>query len=405
MIRSKSSFLLSSIKRGIPLQGLNNKTLLNINNNSNINNNETTLLNKYYTSNCSTTKPYVKQFSSESLWNKISDNTKKLVENLQTENTLYLSRLITLIESTRDDHQEQARMVVSYLLQRSKENNTQYKSFRIGISGPPGAGKSTFIEAFGKHLTSLNHKVAVLAIDPSSVRSGGSVLGDKTRMVELSVDPNAYVRPSSTRGSLGGICKSTSDTIVLCESAGFDVVLVETVGVGQSEVSIDEMIDIFVLLVPPANGDELQGLKKGIMESADLIVVNKADGELLPKARFTVSEYMSALKLQRPKSENWKATVISCSSLSKEGIDNVWNMMMKYKDTMLKCGEFKYKRSLQKETFMKKLIDDEIVQKLWADPNVQRLLPSLEAQVREGNISPSLASINIINEFLKDKKD
>ncbi|KAM9979524.1 hypothetical protein ACTFIY_008765 [Dictyostelium cf. discoideum] len=345
------------------------------------------------------------EFSSSKLYEKINDENKELLKKIDSKNSLYLSKLITTVESSREDHQEQSRMIISYLSSLAKEKGTQYNSFRIGISGPPGAGKSTFIEAFGKYLTSLGHRVAVLAIDPSSVRSGGSILGDKTRMTELAVDENAYVRPSATRGSLGGITKGTSDTIILCESAGYDIVIVETVGVGQSEVSIDDMVDCFVLLVPPANGDELQGLKKGIVESADIVVVNKADGELLPKARFTVSEYTSAFKLQRPKNQHWISKVVSCSSISKEHIDKVWNTMCEFKKVMMNCGDLKTKRSLQKETFMKKLLEEELLTLLHHNEDVQKVLPYFEQQVKDGILSPTLASNEIIKTFLISEKN
>ncbi|KYQ94137.1 hypothetical protein DLAC_11587 [Tieghemostelium lacteum] len=338
--------------------------------------------------------------SKDSLFSRIKDENKQLLHNLQSQNTMYLSRLITLIESKREDHQEQSRLIISYLLQKQRESKD--RSFRIGISGPPGAGKSTFIEYFGKYLTGseCNHKVAILAIDPSSVRSGGSILGDKTRMTELSVDPNAFIRPSSSRGTLGGIAKGTADTVVLCESAGFDIVLIETVGVGQSEVSMDDMVDMFVLLVPPANGDELQGLKKGIVESSDIVVVNKADGELMPKARFTVSEYQSAFKLQRPKFENWIPKVLSVSSQEKNGIEKVWKTMCDFKQEMIKSGEFQKKRSKQNHTIMRKIIEEEIVEKLFESETVEQILPQYEEQVKSGEISASYASDQIIKAFL-----
>ncbi|EGC38549.1 hypothetical protein DICPUDRAFT_75901 [Dictyostelium purpureum] len=346
-------------------------------------------------------------YSPENIYKKITDDNKKLLENIKSENTIYLSKLITKVESTRDDHQEQSRYIISYLqsLQQKEKNEDKNKTYRIGITGPPGAGKSTFIESFGKHLTSLGNKVAVLAIDPSSIRTGGSIMGDKTRMQQLSVDPNAYVRPSATRGFLGGITKGTSDTIVLCESAGFNIIIVETVGVGQSEVSIEHLVDVFCLIVPPANGDELQGLKKGISELADLVVVNKADGDLLPKARFTVSEYLSAFKIQRPKNLKWIPRVLSCSSVTKEHIDNVWNEMLNFKKVMMETGDFTRKRAEQKELFMKKLIEEELSMMLLNNEEVQKLIPYFETQVRDGIISPSLASNEIIKTFMEYERN
>ncbi|EGG17916.1 Methylmalonic aciduria type A protein [Cavenderia fasciculata] len=344
------------------------------------------------------------------LYEKLTDQNKKLIDGISNSHRVELARLITLIESSKEDHQQQARLIISILMQIAKKEEESRgkhgkpKSFRIGISGPPGAGKSTFIEAFGRYLTTkLNKKVAVLAIDPSSVRTGGSILGDKTRMVELSKDPNAYVRPSSSRGSLGGITKSTSDTMVLCEGAGYDVIIVETVGVGQSEVSVEEMVDIFMLLVPPANGDELQGLKKGIVEMSDLVVVNKADGELLPRARFTVAEYMSAFKVQRPKSENWRPKVLSCSSLTNENIDTVWNTMNEYQTLMIGTGELGEKRSNQKQTWMWRYIEDELMTRLHSSKSLNQVIPILEQQVKQGEISPSLAADQIIKMFMSTK--
>ncbi|GAM28444.1 hypothetical protein SAMD00019534_116200 [Acytostelium subglobosum LB1] len=354
------------------------------------------------TSNTNTTPPVL---TKSSLYERLLDRNKALIDGITSEDRVNLSRLITLVESSREDHQQQARLIVSILLQQSKDHEVKNagkpKSFRIGISGPPGAGKSTFIEAFGTFLTStLKTKVAVLAIDPSSIRTGGSVLGDKTRMVELSKDPLAYVRPSSSRGTLGGITKSTSDTIVLCEAAGYEIIIVETVGVGQSEVAVDEMVDVFMLLVPPANGDELQGLKKGIVELSDIVVVNKADGELLPRARFTVAEYMSAFKMQRPKSEFWRPKVLSCSSLTGTNIDTVWQTICDFKDVMTKSGELRYRRADQKQTWMWRYIEEEMMNRLHTNKQVSQIIPFIESQVRDGNISPGLASNTIIEKFL-----
>ena len=236
-----------------------------------------------------------------------------------------LAQAITLIESLNDDHRATADAVLNELLIQKQD------SIRIGITGVPGVGKSTFIESFGKQLTSLDHKVAVLAVDPTSSRTGGSILGDKTRMQELSRDKNAFIRPSPTSGTLGGVTRVTRETIVLCEAAGFDVILVETVGVGQSEIMVSQMVDFFLALMLPGAGDELQGIKKGILEIADMIAVNKADGEMKNAANRAVMEYQHALDILNPKSANWKPRSLSCSAYTGDGLVAIWGTICGYK--------------------------------------------------------------------------
>ncbi|CAK9003659.1 Methylmalonic aciduria type A homolog, partial [Durusdinium trenchii] len=261
--------------------------------------------------------------------------TRRLAEGLVNGDRVCLSRAITLIESLKEDHHMQAQYLLEYVLREKKENKTRKESFRLGIAGPPGAGKSTFIEALGSMLVQdLGLRVAVLAVDPSSSRTGGSILGDKTRMTDLSRMPDAYVRPSPTRGSLGGVAQHTNDVVLLCEAADFEIIIVETVGLGQSEVLVDETVDMLMLLVPPANGDELQGVKKGIMEVADMVVVNKADGELATAARHAATDYMHALQLMRRKRPIWRPRVKKCSALHKEQIDTVWNIVEKFRRKM-----------------------------------------------------------------------
>ena len=228
-----------------------------------------------------------------------------------------LARAITLIESSRTDHREQAEQLLQTLLTDTGN------SLRIGISGSPGVGKSTFIEALGLRIIDTSHSLAVLSIDPSSTRSGGSILGDKTRMMELAKHPQAFIRPSPSGGTLGGVAKRTRETLLLCEAAGFDTVIIETVGVGQSETAVAEMTDMFLLLVQPGGGDELQGIKRGIMELADLLIVNKADGDLLSIAQNSASDYSNALRLMQPRSKNWQTPVVSCSALTNTGINEV----------------------------------------------------------------------------------
>ena len=252
-----------------------------------------------------------------------------------------LAQAITLIESLNDDHRATADAVLNELLIQKQD------SIRIGITGVPGVGKSTFIESFGKQLTSLDHKVAVLAVDPTSSRTGGSILGDKTRMQELSKDKNAFIRPSPTSGTLGGVTRVTRETIVLCEAAGFDVILVETVGVGQSEIMVSQMVDFFLALMLPGAGDELQGIKKGILEIADMIAVNKADGEMKNAANRAVMEYQHALNILNPKSANWKPRSLSCSAFTGDGLAAIWETICGYKRLLKDAGEWQEKRKSQ----------------------------------------------------------
>src|SRR5829696_4993615 len=243
-----------------------------------------------------------------------------------------LARAITLAESTRPDHRAEAEALLAEVLPRSGA------AVRVGISGAPGAGKSTLIEALGTHLVAEGQRVAVLAVDPSSTRSGGSILGDKTRMEQLTRSPDAFVRPSPTGGTLGGVARRTREAMLLCEAAGFDVVLVETVGVGQSEVKVAAMVDLFLVIVAPGGGDELQGIKRGIMELADLVVVNKADGDLAPAARQAEADHRHALGLLRPRFEGWRPPVLSCSARTGTGVDAVWAAVLEHRSTLERTG-------------------------------------------------------------------
>jgi len=294
-----------------------------------------------------------------------------------------LARAITLVESSLPEHQVQAGFLLSSVLQKQKEKPS--RTFRIGISGSPGVGKSTFIEALGTFLvTQAKHKVAVLAVDPSSTRTGGSVLGDKTRMEELSRLPEAYVRPSPSRGTLGGVTRTTQDAIVLCEAAGYDIVLVETVGVGQSETAVENMTDMFLLLVPPAGGDELQGIKKGIMELVDMVIINKADGELIPIAKRAMGEYKTALNLMVAKSDLWTPPIKLCSSIEKTNIAEIWREISNYWRIFEETGTLKDKRGQQRTDWMWKMVQDELTMKFEASAPVQKLLPSIQKQVELG---------------------
>ena len=301
-----------------------------------------------------------------------------------------LAQAITLIESLNDDHRATADAVLNELLIQNQD------STRIGITGVPGVGKSTFIERFGKQLTSLDHKVAVLAVDPTSSRTGGSILGDKTRMQELSRDKNAFIRPSPTSGTLGGVTRVTRETIVLCEAAGFDVILVETVGVGQSEIMVSQMVDFFLALMLPGAGDELQGIKKGILEIADMIAVNKADGEMKNAANRAVMEYQHALDILNPKSANWKPRSLSCSAFTGDGLGAIWETICDYKRLLKDAGEWQEKRKSQQVEWMWAIIRERILSKIETNEKVQSLVPQLELQVAESKLTPALAALEIL---------
>ena len=301
-----------------------------------------------------------------------------------------LAQAITLIESLNDDHRATADAVLNELLIQKQD------SIRIGITGVPGVGKSTFIESFGKQLTSLDHRVAVLAVDPTSSRTGGSILGDKTRMQELSRDKNAFIRPSPTSGTLGGVTRVTRETIVLCEAAGFDVILVETVGVGQSEIMVSQMVDFFLALMLPGAGDELQGIKKGILEIADMIAVNKADGEMKNAANRAVMEYQHALDILNPKSANWKPRSLSCSAFTGDGLAAIWETIRDYKRFLKDAGEWQEKRKSQQVEWMWAIIRERILSKIETNEKVQSLVPQLELQVAESKLTPALAALEIL---------
>ncbi len=306
-----------------------------------------------------------------------------------------LARAITLVESTRADHQIEAQELITSLLPKTG------KSLRIGITGVPGVGKSTFIEAFGLHLISQGHKVAVLAIDPSSAKTGGSILGDKTRMEKLSQNENAYIRPSPTSGSLGGVARRTREAMLLCEAAGYDIIIVETVGVGQSETEVADMVDMFMLLLLPGSGDELQGIKKGIVELADLIVVNKADGEALSAAKRVRSDYSAALRMLHPASANWQPTAITCSALLGNGIAEIWEIARDFQTIMKKSGEIEKKRAQQSVSWMWKEIKETLLSKFVNNPAIAAQITATEKDVQSGNKSATQAALELISIYHK----
>ena len=305
-----------------------------------------------------------------------------------------LAQAITLAESTRTDHRAEAEALIAELLPKSG------RSVRVGISGAPGVGKSSFIEAFGLHLAEQGHRVAVLAVDPSSRISGGSILGDKTRMEELSRHPSAFIRPSPAGNSLGGVARRTRECVLICEAAGFDVVIVETVGVGQSETAVAEMCDLFMLLLAPAAGDELQGIKKGIVELADLIVVNKADGDLVEAANHAAADYRSAVHMIRPASPNWWVPVLTCSALTGDGISKVWRKIEDYSEKMNASGEFATRRANQAKAWMWSEIEESLIAALRTHPEVAKRVDALEGEVAEGERSPGAAAREMLSVFL-----
>ncbi|XP_046901762.1 methylmalonic aciduria type A protein, mitochondrial [Hypomesus transpacificus] len=327
----------------------------------------------------------------------------KLYEGLIGGQRASLAESITLVETQHPRKKELAQVllqrVLAYRREQEKHNGGKPLAFRVGLSGPPGAGKSTFIEVVGKMLTAQGHKVSVLAVDPSSCTTGGSLMGDKTRMTELSRDMSAFIRPSPTSGTLGGVTRTTNEAIVLCEGAGYDVVLVETVGVGQSEFAVADMVDMFVLLIPPAGGDELQGIKRGIIEMADLVVVTKSDGDLVVPARRIQAEYTSALKLLRKKSKSWNPKVVRVSSETGEGIVELWGKIAGYQDAALASGELLVRRRAQQKVWMWSLIQENVLQHFRNHPAIQAELPHLEARVTRGAISPGLAADLLLKAF------
>jgi LAO/AO transport system kinase len=306
-----------------------------------------------------------------------------------------LARAITLIESRRPDHQQQAEQLVERLLPATG------KAVRLGISGTPGAGKSTFIEALGRHVIEQGHGIAVLAVDPSSRRSGGSILGDKTRMQRLAQAPEAFVRPSPAGGTLGGVTRRTREAALACEAAGFDVVVIETVGVGQSEGAVADMVDCFLLLLAPGAGDELQGIKRGIVELADLVVVNKADGELRAAARRAMADYRAALQLLRPPTPAWTPEVLVCSALREEGVDAVWQAALRHRRALADSGELAAKRARQIRSWLWAEVQAGLADALRADPATAELLAALESEVDAGRLLPPQAARALIARFRK----
>ena len=317
-----------------------------------------------------------------------------LAEGVLAGDRRVMARAITLVESRRADHRERAQELLVELLPHAGGAR------RVGISGVPGVGKSTFIDQLGVTLTAAGSKVAVLAVDPSSARSGGSILGDKTRMARLSVDPAAFIRPSPTSGTLGGVAQATRESMVVVEAAGYDVVLVETVGVGQSEITVAEMVDSFLFLTLARTGDQLQGIKRGILELADVIAVNKADGPAAVDARKAARELAGAIRMLRGHSE-WDVPVLTCAGLTGDGLAEVWAKVVEHQDRARASGAFDERRRAQQVRWTWQLVRDGLDSQLRAHPDVRAAVPDLEKQVLAGELTPALAARRILETFLR----
>jgi LAO/AO transport system kinase len=330
---------------------------------------------------------------------KIKEHSGKLLSaddyliGIQRGDVAVLGQAITLVESALTKHRSIAETLIEKCLPLSG------KSIRIGITGVPGVGKSTFIEAWGNYLTSLGHKVAVLAVDPSSQTSKGSILGDKTRMNDLAINPKAFIRPSPSAGSLGGVAQKTRESIILCEAAGFDVILIETVGVGQSETAVHSMTDFFLLLMLSGAGDELQGIKRGIMEMADHLTITKADGDNLKKAKLAASEYKNALHLFPAQESGYTPQVSICSALEKTGLDSIWSTIESYKNTTVLNGYFDKKRQLQTEFWMNESIKEQLLSNFYQNNTVSTYLNSIKADLHSGKISPFKAANDCLKKY------
>lgn len=336
-----------------------------------------------------TVNPYIKKRVQRKVY-----TPSEFVEGILKGNITILSQAVTLVESSKHEHQQVAQEIIEKCLPFAG------KSVRIGITGVPGAGKSTSIDSFGMHLINQGRKLAVLAIDPSSERSKGSILGDKTRMEALSREKNAFIRPSPSAGSLGGVARKTRETIVLCEAAGFDTVFVETVGVGQSETAVHSMVDFFLLIQLAGTGDELQGIKRGIMEMADGIIINKADGDNIEKANLAAAQFWNALHLFPPSESGWFPKVLTYSGYYNLGIKEIWDMIGEYMEFTKKNGYFDYKRNEQAKYWMYESINDTLRDKFYHNPAVEGMLEQTEKQVLNNEISSFVAAKRMIDLFL-----
>ena len=319
-----------------------------------------------------------------------ADVVDELAAAVRRRDRAALPRAITLVESTRPDHREQAQQLLLALMPDAGS------AHHVGITGVPGVGKSTTIEALGMYLIERGHRVAVLAVDPSSTRTGGSILGDKTRMPRLAVHADAYIRPSPTSGTLGGVAKATRETIVLLEAAGFDVILVETVGVGQSEVAVANMVDTFVFLTLARTGDQLQGIKKGVLELADIVVVNKADGEHLREARKAARDLSGAIRLIYPRETLWRPPVLTMSALEGTGLEELWETVERHQKVLSEAGEFEARRRAQQVDWTWQMVRDTVLDRMLSNPAVRKARAEVERQVLAGELTPAMAAQQIL---------
>lgn len=320
-------------------------------------------------------------------------NINEITDGILSSNISYVSKAITLVESTKHEHQEQAQQIINAIIKHSGN------SFRLGITGVPGVGKSTFIESFGLEVINQGHKLAVLAIDPSSQLSKGSILGDKTRMEQLSIHPKAFIRPSPSSGNLGGVARKTKESIIICEAAGYDYIFIETVGVGQSETSVHQLTDFFLLLMLSGAGDELQGIKRGIMEMADGMVITKADGTNTDKAKMARGEYARALHLFPPTESNWIPEVLTCSSTEKKGIKEVYDMIDKYKRHTITNHFFETKRANQTKQWLHQTINDTLIERFYANPAIKEEILKIEKQLEQNVINPYQAAMDLFKKL------
>lgn len=320
------------------------------------------------------------------------------VEGIRKGDRNILSRAITLVESTRPEHQELAQQILEKC-----DSSDKPPAFRLGITGTPGVGKSTFIDSFGSYLLEQGRKLAVLTIDPSSQLSRGSILGDKTRMERLSQDNRAYIRPTAAGSSLGGVAQKTRESILLCEAAGYDTIIIETVGVGQSETAVRELVDFFLLLLQPGAGDELQGIKRGIVEMADLLAVNKSDGESVEAARRAQQAYRNAVHLMVPRAGGWPVKVVRCSALQQEGMDRIWQLMTEFCTFTRENGFWEKNRQNQARHWLHQSLTEHLQQLFYQHSAVQQALPEIEKAVSSGKISPFRAAKTLIRLFIETK--
>ncbi|UCD33938.1 MAG: methylmalonyl Co-A mutase-associated GTPase MeaB [Desulfobacterales bacterium] len=325
----------------------------------------------------------------------MTDDPQSYIQGVLARDRRVLAKTITLIESSLPAHQRLARMIIDQLMPYTG------KAVRLGITGVPGAGKSTFIESLGTMLVQKGHQVAVLAVDPSSKRSGGSVLADKTRMEKLAVEKSAFIRPSPSGDTLGGVARKTRETMMVCESAGFDVMIVETVGVGQSETTVASMVDFFLVLMIAGAGDELQGIKKGILELADAVVVNKADGDNIERAEFARKQYESALQFLAPCSLTWTPSVLTCSALKMIGIDKIWEIVLDHRKKYVATGELETNRKKQAVDWMWSLIKEDLKERFYHNADVKNMLPKITQEVENGTTASTVAASQLL--FFLDK--